>query len=116
MLGSIRPNAAVGIGGHAATGGKPLIERRSCDKLATSSRWIDCGIAPLIVDHMEDETNRLYVVSPVPPTEGAGLVNVRSSPVKEVIIRFWSVPIQLGQVLPSTFSMMTLSTMEYVPK
>jgi hypothetical protein len=52
------PNAAGGIGGHAATGGKPLIERRRCDNLATSSRWIDCGIAPLIVDHMEDETNR----------------------------------------------------------
>jgi hypothetical protein len=30
-------------------------------------------------------------------------------------MRFWSLPVQLGQVLPSTFKVMSLSVTVYVP-
>jgi hypothetical protein len=51
---------------------------------------------------------RFQPTSVVPPIEAATL-HLMSSPVKEMIGRFWSVPVQAGHVPPSTFKVMTLS-------
>jgi hypothetical protein len=51
---------------------------------------------------------RFQVTSAVPPID-AGSVHFNSSPVKETTVRFCSVPVQFGYVLPSTFMVMPLS-------
>jgi hypothetical protein len=54
---------------------------------------------------------RRQPTSVVPPIEAATL-HLISSPVNDMIGRFWSVPVQAGQVPPSTLRVMILSAAE----
>ena len=48
------------------------------------------------------------VLAPVDPDD-SGIVHFNSSPVKETLVRFCSLPSNAGKVLPSTFKVTTLS-------